>query len=108
LRCLPLDGLVALDADGGGRVQDDNVADDEPVEQPADGGEVLLLRRDAARMLSHVLTDVARRDASEPEAPLFAPREELPGGPGIRRAGVAVRKLAVEELPPCEDRSRPS
>ena len=99
-------GLAGLDdvlraADRMRRIGGDDLADDQPVEQHADGGEVLLDRR-LLEILAERLDiggDVQRLDVGELADPVMvAPGEEPPAGMVIGRAGVLVADGGGEEF----------
>ena len=86
-------------------VHRENLADDGPVTEHADRGEVLLDGRGRPGMGPDVVGDVERRDRLEPEAPALAPREKLPRRPCVRRP--RVRDPSGEELHELPHRRRP-
>ncbi len=83
------------------RIGRDDLADDEPVEQHADGGEMLLDRR-LLEILPKGLDiggDVQRLDIGEvADLVMIAPGEEPDAGMIIRHAGVFVADGGGEEL----------
>jgi len=90
-----------------GRVHGQHLADDQPIEQHADGGEVLLDRRLGRRLLQHldIGGDVHGLDIGQlTDAVLLDPAEEVAHGPVISDAGVLVADLGCkefEEAPGC-------
>ena len=68
-----------------------DLADDEPVAEHAEGRQVLLDGGRRPEVGPDVGRHVQRRDRREPQAPRRAPRRELPHGPPIRRAVDAAR-----------------
>ena len=88
----PLDGM-------GGVVRHD-LADDQPVEQHPDRGELLLDRGRGVRaaQLLDPGGDMDRPDRRQAQAHLPAPGEEAPGGAGVGGAGVRVADPGGEEL----------
>ena len=99
-------GLAALDdmlgpAHGVRRVDGEDLADDQPVEQHADRGEVLLDGRLGGRGLQRldIGGDVDRLDVDElDDAVLLEPGEEMAGGPVIGHPGVLVADVGGEEF----------
>ena len=93
--------------DGGGRVVRHYLADDEPIEEHPDGGEVLLDGRSAVAgtELLDVRSDVNRAKARQVEAERLAPCEEAVTGVCVGSAGVRVADLRREELDVAERRS---
>ena len=96
-------GLAAFDlvlgsSDGGGGVCGDDLADNEPVEELADGGEVLFHRRRGAPVALDVGGDVDGLDALERKRAELAPLEELPHGAAVGGPGVRVPNVRGEEL----------
>ena len=91
---------VLRTADGGGRVHLQDLADDQVVEEHADGGEVLLHARSVERLpeLLDVGGDEHRLQLLQGKPVDVAPVEEPPGRPGVRLAGVAVPDVRGEEL----------
>ena len=83
------------------RIGRDNLADDEPVEQHADGGEVLFDRR-LLEILPKTLDigrDVQRLDVGDlADLVMLAPAEEPNAGPIIGHAGVFVADGGGEEF----------
>ena len=84
--------------DGRRRVHRDNLADDEPVAEHADGRQVLLDRGRRPGVGPDVGRHVQRRDRRERQAPGLAPRQKLPHGPSVRRPRAPVRDPRGEEL----------
>ena len=84
-----------------GRVADDDLADDKPIEKHADGGQMLLDRRRGEVRLK--LLDIGRDmdrfhiDKIE-DASLFAPIGKSHRGVEVRAAGVRVADVGGEEL----------
>jgi hypothetical protein len=89
-------------AHGVGRVQRHDLADDEPIEEHADGGQVLLhgrLGMGAAELLD-VAGDVDRLDPLQVrEAFVLAPGRELRDGDVIGFAGIPVADVDGEKFP---------
>ena len=88
-------------ADRMGRVGCDHLAGDQPVEQHADRGQVLLdgrLRHRLTKVLD-IGRDVQRLDISDAADPmLVAPAEKIANRPVGRHAGVLVADRGGEEL----------
>ena len=85
-----------------GRVEGHDAAAGQPVEQHADGGQVLLDGgggdlRSLAELLD-VGGDVHRLDVGQGQAVPLAPGEEIAGGTGVGSPGVAVADGGGEEL----------
>ena len=91
---------VLRPAHGGGRVDRHHLAGDQPVEQHAHRGELLLHARRPVFLLQriHPGRHVEGSDRSEREAALFAPDEEASAGPGISPARVGVVDVGGEEF----------
>ena len=86
-------------ADGLGRVDLDDLADDEPVVEHADGRQVLLDRgrgHGLAQLLD-VGRDVVALDVPELEAAVAAPGEEPPGVAVVGRPSIRVPDIVGEE-----------
>src|SRR5260221_8935250 len=106
-------GLAAFDgmfraADRVRRVAGEDLADDQPVEEHAEGGEVLLHGRLGELVLQDldIGRDVQRLDADElGEAVRVAPREEVADGPVIGGARVLVAEGGGEEFEEAARRS---
>ncbi len=83
-----------------GRVEVEDAAAGQPVEAPADGGEVLLDGggRSGFGQRLDVGGDVHRLDVEEGQAMPLAPGEEIADGPGVCLAGVAVADGGGVEL----------
>ena len=81
-----------------GGVHRENLADDEPVAEHADRGQVLLDGRDRSRVSPDVGGHVERGHGLEAEASRLAPREKLPHRPPVRRPRPLVRDPPREEL----------
>ena len=94
---LAFDDGVALGFDGGGGVDDRDVAVDQAVEEAAQGRQVELLGGDGQVEALEVLADVAGRDAGQLEAAVVGPGEELPDGVHVVFAGMPVGELGLEE-----------
>ena len=77
--------------DGRRGVHRQDLADDEPVAEHADGRQVLLDGGRRPGVGPDVGRHVQRRDRREPQAPRRAPRQKLPHGPPVRRARAPVR-----------------
>ena len=75
-----------------------DLADDEPVAEHADRGQVLLHCRGRSRVRPDVGGHVERRDVAQPEPSRPAPPEELPHRPPVRRPRPRVRDPSGEEL----------
>ena len=84
--------------DGRRRVHRQDLADDEPVAEHADGRQVLLDGGRRPGVGPDVGRHVQRRDRLERQAARIAPRQELPHGPPVRRARPRVRDPRGEEL----------
>ena len=84
---------VLRSPDGRRRVHGEDLADDEPVAEHADGRQVLLDRGRRAGVGPDVGRHVQRRDRLERQPPRIAPGQELPHGPPVRRARPPVRDL---------------
>ena len=85
----------------GGRVLLDHLADDQPIEQHADRGQVLLdgRRLIAARQDLDIGRDVVGADRAElADVVLVEPGEEAAHGDGIGRARVRVADVGGEEV----------
>ena len=80
----------------GRRIHPEDLADDEPVAEHADRGQVLLHGRGRPRVRPDVGRDVKRRHGGE--ASRLAPTEKLPHGPPVRGARPLVRDPPREEL----------
>ena len=80
------------------RVHRQDLADDEPVAEHADGGQVLLDRGRRPGVGPDVGRHVQRRDCLERQAARLAPGQKLPHGPPVRRARAPVRDPRGEEL----------
>jgi hypothetical protein len=86
---------------GAGGIDGDDLAEDEPVEEHADGGEVLLYRRlrVALAELLDVSGDHHRLDAAEIVNPsAIAPAEKVTDGAAVGATGVRVSDVRREEL----------
>jgi hypothetical protein len=84
-----------------GRILVDDLADDEPVEQPADRGEVLLDRRCAVAMRQHldIGRDMMRADFAKLNETLqLEPGEEAAHGDAIGGARIRVADMGGEEI----------
>ena len=88
-------------------VHREDLADDEPVAEHADRGQVLLDGRDRPRVRPDVGGHVERGHGVEAEAPRLAPREKLPHGPPVRGPRPRVRDPPREELQKPRDGIRP-
>lgn len=97
-RRLPFSVAVSRAADGRGRIEPHDLANDEPIEEHPDSGKVLLhrLRR------SGVLLDVSRNmhglDCLQYEPPLLTPMHKVPHGAAVGLAGVLVSDVNGEEF----------
>ena len=91
---------VGRPAHRGGRVGGHHLPDHQPVEQPADGGQMLLDRRGAIPAV--YVVDVGghgdRRQLCELDPARVAPGEEPRHGRAVRRAGVRVADLGGDTL----------
>ena len=85
-------------AHGRGRVHGEDLADDEPVAEHADRGQVLLDGRNRARVGPDVGGHVERGDRGQAEASVLAPGQKLPHRPPVRRPRPLVRDPPREEL----------
>ena len=86
---------------GGGRVVGHHLADHQPIEEHADGGETLLDggRRVVCAELLNVGSDVEPLDGPQiPNAALLTPSEELRRGAGVGCTGVPISDVGGEEL----------
>ena len=97
-RCRALRDDVLRPPHGRRGVHREDLADDEPVAEHADGGQVLLDRGRRAGVGPDVGRHVQRRDRLERQAPRLAPSQELPHGPPVRRARPPVGDPRGEEL----------
>jgi hypothetical protein len=87
-RRLPFDKGITLGSNGGGRIDDDHVAVDKPVEEPPLRRQMENLGRDGQRQFLKASADVACSDAIQLQVALFAPRQELLNGVDIVLAGI--------------------
>ena len=85
----------------------EDLADDEPVAEHADRGQVLLDGRDRSMVGPDVGGHVERGHRLEAEASRLAPPQELPHLPPVRRPGSCVRNPPREELQKPRDGIRP-
>jgi hypothetical protein len=78
----------------------EDLARDQPVEEGADGGEVLLDRGVGQALLEplDIAGDVDRLDVLERQAVVLAPAKELGDGLGIGGPGVLVADVGGEEF----------
>ena len=81
-----------------GRVHGEDLADDEPVAEHADRGQVLLDGRGRSRVSTDVGSHVERGHGLEAEASRLAPSEKLPHRPSVRRPRSLVRDPSRKEL----------
>ena len=88
-------------------VHREDLADDEPVAEHADRGQVLFHGRDRAGVGADVGGHVERGDRPQPQAAVLAPPQELPHGPPVRRPGSCVRDPPREKLQEPRDGIRP-
>ena len=82
----------------GRRIHREDLADDEPVAEHADGGQVLLDGRDRPGVGPDVGGHVERSYRTQAEASGLAPPQELPHRPPVRRSRPRVRDPPHEEL----------
>ena len=85
---------------GGGRVMGKNLTGDQPVEQHADGGELLLHVRGGMALCAtlYICTDIEWPDRSEAAALCFTPVEERGARPGVGPPGIRVADIGGEEI----------
>ena len=84
----------------GRRVRGEDLADDEPVAEHTDRGQVLLDGRGRAGVGPDVGGDVERRDGAQAEASRLAPRQKLPHRPPIRPAStISAGRATSAPLP---------
>ena len=100
-RCLAGFNDVFGAAHRAGRVERDHLADHQPVEQHADGRQVLLdgRRRVGLRQLLDVGGHHHRLDLLQRQTHVFAPVSEPVGGHQVGHAGVRVADVGGEEFP---------
>jgi hypothetical protein len=87
-------------ADGRGRICRNHLADNEPIEQHAHGGELVFdgRRRGLRLQLLYIGGDVVRPDRGKREAAPFAPGEKPGARAGIGAECVRVADIGGEEL----------
>jgi hypothetical protein len=100
LRRLPFENGIPLGSNGGGRVDDDHVAVDQPVEELPLRRQMELLGRDGQRQFLKVGADVAWSDANQLQVAFLAPRQELLNSMDVVLAGMGVSEFALEEFLP--------
>jgi len=80
------------------RVSGHHLAGDEPVEQHAHGGELLLDARRRMGLLErlYISGDIERPDRGQRQPAILAPGEELAAGPRVSPARVRVADIGVK------------
>ncbi len=98
--CLSAPRNVPRSSHGRRRIHCDHLADDEPIEEHPNGGEMLFNSRGRVRLLAslYIYGHGNRLQIGKAEPTAFAPREELPHSPRVREARVPVPNICREEL----------